>query len=266
MTNLTKLCRDFFGLMRVCGPIVAFRWILLVLLYSPLILRNGDLRLADEAMGNGPFKVTLKPYRCSFRVAGPQAISGIREMYVRDIYLRDGWLNVNRNATVLDLGANMGNFTNMVLAIEPTARVIAVEPSTALNHTFKSSVDLNVGHAGRVTLVRAFLGRPNSKIAEAIAEDDNYGDAKWITEGDLLSIENVQSVDLLKCDIEGGEYALLTTGSRLLALTKALACEVHAFAGDVSKFFSDVEASGFTIGPIQHAPDGSVIFLAKRNA
>ena len=47
-------------------------------------------------------------------------------------------------------------------------------------------------------------------------------------------------------------------------MTKALAVEVHAFAGDVAKFIADIESCGFIIGPIQHDPDGSATFLAKR--
>ena len=266
MRSATKLGRDFFGLMRVCGPIIAFRWIFLVLIYSPSILRTGTLLVADKAMGTGPFEVTLRRYNCRFRIMGPSSFSGIREMYVRDIYLRGGLLDIRPNATVLDLGANMGNFTNLVLAIEPTARVIAVEPSTALNRTFRTSVELNVGHANRVTLIRAFLGQPNDTVATAIANDENYSGAERMTEEKFLSTACAQSVDFLKCDIEGGEFALLTRQCRLLSLTNAIACEVHAFAGDVRKFLSDIEASGFAIISIQEAPDGSVTFLAKRDA
>jgi hypothetical protein len=47
---------------------------------------------------------------------------------------------------------------------------------------------------------------------------------------------------------------------------KALACEVHADAGDVSRFLADVEACGLNVGPTRYAEDGSVIFLARRSA
>ena len=58
---------------------------------------------------------------------------------------------------------------------------------------------------------------------------------------------------------------MLNPKSKLLAMTNALACEVHAFAGDVSKFIADIEVCGFEIGPIQLTQDGSAIFLARRS-
>lgn len=264
MKRLGKLGGDFFGLLNICGSSVALRWLFHVLFQFPLIIKKGDLQPADRAMGIGPFEVTFKKYNCRFKIMGPDAISGIREMYVRDTYLRNGWLNIKPNDTVFDLGANMGNFTNMALAIEPTVRVIAVEPSIYLNNAFTKSVGLNVGHLSRTSLIRAFLGRPNEKIKAVVAGDENYTDAEWITEEQLLERVNIQSIDFIKCDIEGGEFGLLTSNSELLAMTKALACEVHAFAGDVTKFLSDIESCGFVIGPVQHGPDGSVTFLAKR--
>ena len=65
-------------------------------LYANLnsIAKRGDLQSADRAMGNGPFKIILRRYGCSFMISGPQAFSGIREMYVRDVYLRSGWLSI----------------------------------------------------------------------------------------------------------------------------------------------------------------------------
>lgn len=265
MESLGKLLGDFCGLVKICGSSVALRWLFHVLFRFPLIIKEGGLQPADRAMGIGPFEVTLKKYNCRFKIMGPQAISGIREMYVRDTYLRDGWLNIRPHDTVFDLGANMGNFTNMALAIEPTVRVIAVEPSIYLNNVFTKSVGSNVGHLTRTSLIRAFLGCPNEKTKAVLAADENYANAEWNTEEQLLERANIQSIDFLKCDIEGGEFGLLLTpNSKLLAMTRALACEVHAFAGDVTNFLANIESCGFVIGPIKHDPDGSVTFLAKR--
>lgn len=266
MTNLVRLLKDFVGLLNICGPAVAAHWLLEIICNLKSIAKRGDLQPADQAMGSGPFKVTLVRYGCKFMISGPQAISGVREMYVRDVYLRDGWLRIKPGDTVLDLGANMGNFTNLALAIESTVRVIAVEPSINLNNAFTESVGLNVGHLSRTSLVRAFLGRPNEKIEAVVSGNENYADAEWITEEQLLERANIQSIDFIKCDIEGGEFGLLTPNSKLLAMTGALACEVHAFAGDVTKFIADVESCGFVIGPVQRDPDGSATFLAKRIA
>jgi FkbM family methyltransferase len=162
---------------------------------------------------------------------------------------------------VLDLGANMGNFTNLALALDPTVKVIAVEPNIHWNRLFVNSVNLNVDHLARTTIVRAILG----EFAERLKGDENYAGAERITEDQLLERLKVPRIDFIKCDIEGGEFGLLARGSKLLGMARALACEVHAAAGDMSGFIADIEAAGFTIGPTQHAADGlSATFVAKR--
>jgi FkbM family methyltransferase len=264
MNKLHKLISDFLGLIKVCGFAIALKWLFQVLRHYSLILKDGNLKSADSAMGKGPFHVSLKRYNCRFMITGEDVFGGIREMYVRDVYLRKGWLTIKPNDTVVDLGANIGNFTNMALAIDPTVRVISVEPHIFSNRAFNKSVGLNAGHLARVTLIRAFLGLDDIKSMALIAGDENYAGAEWITEQQLIDRANIQSIDFLKCDIEGGEFGLLTTESKLLAMAKALAVEVHAFAGDVTKFMADVVSCGFIIGPVQRDRDGTVTFLAKR--
>jgi FkbM family methyltransferase len=263
MDKLFKLCKDFFGLSSVCGPVFALRWLFYVQVNLLGIIESGNLRLADLAMGDGPFKVTLKKYKCQFKIMGPSCVSGIREMYARDVYLKDGWLELKPYDTVLDLGANMGNFTNMALAIDPTIRVIAVEPSTSLSGVFAKSVGMNPGHLARTTLIRAILG----DSVQSIETDHNYIGADRLTEDELLERANSPRVDFIKCDIEGGEFKLLTRNSKLLAMTRALACEVHANAGDIKSFVENVEACGLTVGPARYSEDGSfLVFLARRSA
>ncbi len=261
MHKLVRLGKDFVGLLKICGPWFALRWLFLVHVHLLTILKRGNLGIVDGAMGSGPFEVKLRRYKCRFKVMGPQCVSGIREMYVRDIYLSNGWLDIRPNDTVLDLGANMGNFTNMVLAIEPTIRVIAVEPNRDGNRMFAESVGLNAGHLARTTLIRAILG----DAAEKIKQDGFCAGAEYISEDQLLSWARSPRIDFIKCDIEGGEFRLLTRNSKLLGMARAFACEVHAGAGDMAGFIAEIEAAGFTIGPTQYAADGgSATFVARR--
>ena len=263
MRKLAKLYHDFLGLVRICGLLVALRWMLYVHLHILGILRSGNLQLADQAMGAGPFKVTLKKYKCEFKITGPGCVAGIREMYVRDVYLGTSWLNFKPHDTVLDLGANMGNFTNMALAMEPTLHVIAVEPSASLNRMFTKSVGLNHGHLARTTLIRAILG----DSCEQIVGDADYTDAEHLTEEQLLERANISQIGFIKCDIEGGEFKLLNRNSKLLAMTRALACEVHRDAGEIEGFVANVESCGLNVGPSQYSEDGRfLVFLAKRSS
>jgi hypothetical protein len=133
-----------------------------------------------------------------------------------------------------------------------------------LNDGYVRSLGLNDGFLDRAHLIRAFVGRGVESRDRVMARDANCADAQWITETDLIALAKIRHIDFLKCDIEGGEFGLLGRDSQLLAMTKVLACEVHAFAGDVAAFMSNITASGFTLGPIERELDGSVTFVAKR--
>jgi len=262
MRHAAVIFRDFVGIVRICGLSIGVRWLAGILLNIPAILSAKNLQPADRAVGKGPFRI--RHCGTSFLIAGSFAMSGVREMYVRDTYFRRGMLKVNVGDTVLDLGANIGNFTNLALACG-AGRVVAVEPRREYNSMFRDSVGLNKGFLERVTLVRAFLGSsstPTNPMAPSTECPDE--DAPWIAEDQLLKQVAVDKIDFLKCDIEGGEFSLLSRESALLAMTQSLAMEVHSFAGDVAEFIRNLELCGFRILLSDFAPDGSSTVLATR--
>src|SRR5882762_7220432 len=159
--SLEKLSADIWGLSRIVGLSATTMWLAAICKNMPEIYRSGNLQVADRALGSGPFQVNYSD-EVNFRIAGPGALSGIREMYVRDTYLRGGCLDIDDGDIVVDLGANMGNFTNLALAHGPRVKVIAVEPSHALLRSMKASLALNDGFAERVSVVQAFLGDASS--------------------------------------------------------------------------------------------------------
>ena len=223
MKNFQLILKDFIGLWRVCGGFVALKWLFCIAANFPKILRRKDLQPADRAMGFGPFTISYQKNKVSFKIEGPQAISGIREMYVRDTYLRGGLLQIVDGYTVVDLGANMGNFTNLALAHGAGVRVVAVEPNASSNKVFEKSVGLNKGFLERTNLIRVFVGLMAEKQKGLISQDNNYKDVPWISEDQLIEKGNLNGVDFLKCDIEGGEFELLGKNSKLLSMTRLLA-------------------------------------------
>jgi hypothetical protein len=78
--SLHKLAHDLLNLPSVVGLGKTLRWSTQVLFHAGEVLQKRNLQPADGAMGNGPFRVTVKPYFRSFHVGGPQVFSGIREM------------------------------------------------------------------------------------------------------------------------------------------------------------------------------------------
>lgn len=240
---LAKLVGDFKGIVGVAGPATAMRWLACVAATFPSALRTRNLLAADRLMGTGPFKVHHAVGTAV--LTGEQAFSGLREIWVRDVYARDGFLDIPDNGTVIDLGANMGNFSAMALAANPTARLIAVEPSSELAAKWNATIAANK-FGDRATLCRAFMGEFTDKQRNDFANDPAYGDAPIISEEDFLTRYAIDRIAFLKCDIEGSEYFMAEPGSRILDLADRVAIELHDFGGDPQAFLDDLKRRGFT--------------------
>jgi FkbM family methyltransferase len=262
MNALLKIASDAAGISRVCGISVAAKWLMLTVIKLPAVLKSRNLQPADRAMGDGPFKA--KRARSRAILTGSQVFSNLREIWVRDVYLKDDFLSVPRNAVVVDLGANLGVFTALALAQNDTVRVIAVEPSLALLGSLRKCIGAN-GWSERLTPVRAFIGNFTETQKAALRQGSDYADAPTLSEADLISRSAISKIDFLKCDIEGSEFFLLDLDSRLLSMTDRLAIELHKWGGDVHVFLNHLTRIGFEIGRVEWA-GGCCIALCRRNS
>lgn len=260
MRNIPSLIlRDFIGLWRVAGLGVALRWLGCIVGNFGACRREGNLQPADRAMGPGPYTVRLR--RAKARLFAEQVIGGIREIWVRDVYLFNDYVSINDGDTVLDLGANMGNFTMLALGHGPRVRVVGVEADPAHAAKWKK----NIGQSGwqdRATLVQAFVGGV-TPYQERLASQERTDGVPTISQERLLTDNQIERIDFLKCDIEGSEFGLLTPDSPILRITRQLAIEVHKPAGDWQGFKKMIEAQGFET-LIRSEDSGGYIMMAKR--
>jgi FkbM family methyltransferase len=141
-------------------------------------------------------------------------------------------LEMRPDVLVGDLGANIGLFGAYILDVLPQARVIGYEPDPGN----ASVCDRSLGpdeKAGRYRLIRAAAGTRagvelflaglggRSRVVEAKGPDTL-----------AVSVEDVMPLltrcDLVKIDIEGSEWALLTDDRLRTAGPRSLALEFHA--------------------------------------
>jgi FkbM family methyltransferase len=260
LNYLRAIVSDARGISMRCGWWIMLRWLWNVAMTLPICVKNRNLQAADRRMGNGPFLVSRRGARA--RLSGQQVFSGIREIWVRDVYLKDNYLVIPGGALVVDFGANLGNFTNLALAQHDDVRVIAVEPSLKLSKSLQTSIAEN-GWANRAAVKRAFVGL-TTKVQLSIAGDPDYRDAPFITEDAFLDEFKIRQIDFLKCDIEGSEFFMLEPESKLLSLTRNLAIEIHAWGGSIALFLDKLRILGFEIGSIAQDASGTCIALCKR--
>jgi FkbM family methyltransferase len=249
---------DARRLARVCGLGAATRWLWSIARHFSACRQAHNLQPADRAMGVGPFRCKLRS--ATALLTGDSVISGIREIWCRDVYLGNR-LQINDGDTVVDLGCNMGNFSMLALGSGPKVRVVGVEPLQENVTRIQRQLEVN-GWKDRMQVFRVFVGG-KTKLQDEILQTPDGGSANFISEQELLERGNISRIDFLKCDIEGSEFDLLTSESKLLAVTQQLAVEVHDVAGDRTSFLDRLRGCGFEIWPSRvTANDG--VYCARR--
>jgi FkbM family methyltransferase len=115
-----------------------------------------------------------------------------------------------RPQRIVDLGANVGYFGAFALGAWPGSRVLAYEPDPANAAVHARAIDLNGLHE-RWELHPSAASSTNGQLSfsasgDALAHADEAGELVVPSE-DVLPV--LAGVDLLKMDIEGGEWAIL---------------------------------------------------------
>jgi len=265
MSYVRRIWSDLAGLYLVGGPYMALRWLAGLILKLPVLLRQRNLESADKVLGGGPFRIKTATSMQPFLVAGEGVLSGIREMYARNMYLKNGLLEISDGHVVVDLGANVGLFTMLALSHGSRVRVVSVEPNSSFVMQMRETLASNAGFGARATILRGFVGEKGAKQDEITRNDIRYADAPWLSETDVIDAGRLTRIDFLKCDIEGGEFGLIKGERRLLSMCHSLAIEIHAFGGDVTRYLATLEEMGFVICSAIYDSHGNCVALGRRS-
>lgn len=181
--------------------------------------------------------------KMSFRVAGYQAFdprtNGERRYLAKTAQVGDG--------VVFDVGANQGNWAQMVLAFHPQARLHCFEPGAA---PFQALAD-DLGELVRVHNV-AVSDKPGSVVLHAAEESEqssmfdrrHLADAadevvEAITVDQVCQAEGIDEIALLKIDTEGNELAVLRGARETLPRIRSIQFEYGGTAIDARIYLRD---------------------------
>jgi FkbM family methyltransferase len=176
--------------------------------------------------------------------------------------------------TVVDVGANRGQFSLLALELFPDAEIFAFEPLAGPGHTFRAVL----GHEGRVHFFPTAIGPTATEATIHIAAKDDSSSFLPITDlqihtsigpshevatarvgmaplGQLLSSAQLVAPALLKIDVQGFELSVLEGCLPLLPRFAAIYVECafvelyagQALAGDVIAF---LRQQGFVLAGI----------------
>jgi len=146
--------------------------------------------------------------------------------------------------TIFDIGANIGLYSLLAAEANPLASIHAFEPTPELIDRFKANLTLNRYLNVRVNAVAIGSHEGTARLRECRGSDGSNEGMNYVSEDSdqtslgrlvpVLSLDQycsshgVSTIDLMKIDIEGGEYdALVGASERLEA--QAIRCLMIEF-------------------------------------
>jgi FkbM family methyltransferase len=139
---------------------------------------------------------------------------------------------------IIDAGANIGTSAIFFAKKYPNARIIAVEPEESnfdllLKNTgsFKNIVALKAaiwGVADKRTIHNRFTGHWGYTVADTHNKKESTGqEINCITIKSLMEEYSIDTIDLLKMDIQGGEKNVLENSSEWINSVEIMTVELH---------------------------------------
>lgn len=198
-------------------------------------------------------------------VADRHEMATFREIFIQQEY--DDFLDRLPPArAVLDLGCNSGYFAvqmlnraRVVTPGQPLPKLVLVDANNAAVERARTVVS-GCGTQADVSLVHGLIGARGQKsasfyLATASAESSAVNQTKHARQVEVPCVDLAALVqqhfpgglDLIKCDIEGGEESLVREWGDVLAQARALLIEWHGFQGSWADFQAVLERAGFQL-------------------
>jgi FkbM family methyltransferase len=243
--QLVELARD---LSRLGRGSAGRAWIAAVVLLVPV--KQHLVFLSRVAF---PLWLHVGGRRRVFRFRDHSELIALKEIFI------DGEYGIETDAsprTILDLGANVGQAAMYFRSRFPDARIVSVEPARESFFLLRRNVgndprmDLRrcavTGADGTVQLRKYHLSWINHVSAERVDEGAFWAeDVEGLSLATLMDAAGLESVDLVKADIEGLEYDVFVNSPALKRIG-TLVGEVHErqLPVDPQEFVERLQADG----------------------
>jgi FkbM family methyltransferase len=256
MSELNVARRAITDILSVCRharPVSSARWLTSFAAHLAECLSARSLIPADRIWTRTGARFRLPG---GVVVALPAAYTaGSREMYCRNVYMRTGFV-MPRTGWVIDLGANRGLFS--VWAALAGAQVIAVEAQQG----FGPEIRRLAAHNGVENLVHVETAVAGGLVSPGVIAGVLADDVRWaasshgapqrpaaVSVPQLMSAYHIDTIGLLKADIEGGEFAVFGPDEDLdwLGHVDQLVMEAHGDFGDVAALVDRFGHHGFAV-------------------
>lgn len=171
---------------------------------------------------------------------------------------------------IADVGGNIGLATLRFARVFPGASIAVVEADPANAQVLAAAVALN-DLTDRVTLHRFAAGTEDGTMRFVGGQGGRSHVAEASEGGVEIPVRDVfpllAEVDLLKLDIEGGEWPILADARLAANGLKAICLEYHEYMCPAPDPTTEVrrrlEAAGFAIAELREEPPGGVLWATR---
>jgi len=187
---------------------------------------------------------------------------------------------MDRSMTVLDLGANVGFFTLRFLDLlrqsDPTAlscRIILVEGSPKVVSDLRSRLLTDNGLKEEIRIVHGLVGERHGSARISEGDFHAMNSIYFNHQAETVSVDFVnldtlfrpdETIDLLKCDIEGAELTFIENYKELLKRSRVAVFELHHDKCDTERCMQLLRDVGFNKQTILRVtPTFSVCHFAR---
>lgn len=270
----------------VQSPWRLLAWELAFLPLRPLVMIVGRLRGASPA---DAWRAITEPFGgqiCDYRLRdggrrvsirrGTADIFTLYETQTMRIYepppqAMRALENLGATLRILDLGGNIGLYALEALSRWPRASIVSFEPDPENLLLLRRNVATNADAQWRVVDACAAVSDGRAPFVTghfAVSRAPAHGERSTSHVAAVDVFPYLVACDLLKMDIEGGEWPILLD-ERLRTLTaRVVVLEYHSWGcptNDPEKLARDaLERVGFVVGPAQQLEAGAGTFWAWR--
>jgi FkbM family methyltransferase len=193
-----------------------------------------------------------------FRVESFDPLFVNYEQFFTDKIYQNFFDQIDSLNTVVDVGANVGLFTQLCLSKGAT-RIVSLEINDKAIDTFESihgsneSVKLiKEGLSDNIGEIEIFMDPENSLVSSVSqTHTSNLKDSKKVKVmglKDLIEKESLSEIDLIKIDVEGAEYDIFKTiNNEILSGVKYILMEFHDNFGGIlrDEVLNKLDQAGF---------------------
>ncbi len=179
-------------------------------------------------------------------------LATINEAAFLNPYLANGFVRLQADAVVVDVGANIGDFAIQAARMCPEGRVLAVEPVRSAGEMIARQARLN--GVANIAWICAALSSAEGDADAARSESPYARGAaalervRMMTLSRLMEEHGLDQIDLLKLDCEGAEWDILPAAEEVLPRVRQICMEFHCERGWTGGTLAEwLETRGFEV-------------------